>query len=209
VRRTALIDADTCLYQPAYNLTSTHVLPRGGDRGARLLGCRWVPLVWRLVGSAFGLSGQMSAARPLIEESIKRQVRQRYAFGCVVCGSPLYEYDHIVPYSQVGTHEVENLVLLCDGHHREKTNGLLTEKQVRSAAADPFNIRAGASTPYLLHYDGSRGQVTMGSVGYTWDDLRRFLFTIPLIIDNLPIVVLTLQDQTCLSRSSSWDRPTK
>ena len=32
---------------------------------------------------------------------IQREVRQRCGFGCVVCGLPLYEYDHLLGWTNV------------------------------------------------------------------------------------------------------------
>jgi hypothetical protein len=42
----------------------------------------------------------MAEDRPPIPLPVKRLVRQQCAFGCVLCGLPLYEYDHIVPYHE-------------------------------------------------------------------------------------------------------------
>jgi hypothetical protein len=115
-----------------------------------------------------------------------------------MCGRPLYAYDHIVPYETVKEHTIDNLVLLCDSHHREKTNRLLTEAQVRDALTHPFNAAQGESSPYLLHYEGQIGFVRIGSVGFSWTDMRRYPFVVPLVIDNLPVVVLTLEEGNLL-----------
>lgn len=55
--------------------------------------------------------------RPPIPAKIKRLVRQRCGFGCVICGSPIYEYDHIVNWSETHHHKAEELTLLCSKHH--------------------------------------------------------------------------------------------
>ncbi|WP_198036130.1 hypothetical protein [Salegentibacter sp. T436] len=56
---------------------------------------------------------------------IQREVRQRCGFGCVICGLPLYEYEHMEEWAKVKRHDAEEITLLCDRHHREKTAGLL------------------------------------------------------------------------------------
>jgi hypothetical protein len=66
-------------------------------------------------------------------EHIRRQVRQRCRFGCVMCGKPLIHYDHIVEYNVVKCHEVQNIALLCGGHHDEKTRGHLAAEFVQEA----------------------------------------------------------------------------
>ncbi|MCM3614603.1 HNH endonuclease [Microbacterium enclense] len=94
----------------------------------------------------------MSDDRPDIPEPMKREVRQRCGFGCVICGSSIYQYDHMVEWSQLQEHTVENLTLLCGTHHDEKTKGLLPLATVQQANASPINVRNGVTEPYGLHY---------------------------------------------------------
>jgi len=49
--------------------------------------------------------------RPPILEPMKRSVRQRCSFGCVICGLPLYEYHHMIPYADTEKHEEDNITL--------------------------------------------------------------------------------------------------
>jgi HNH endonuclease len=90
--------------------------------------------------------------RPDIPRSMKRSVRQRCGFGCVVCGAPLCDYDHIEEWSQKQEHMAENITLLCRRHNDEKSHGFLPLAHVREANANPVNLRTGASTPWKLHY---------------------------------------------------------
>jgi len=60
------------------------------------------------------------AERPAISDPIKREVRQRCGFGCVICGVPIYDYEHMVPHTEVQEHLANNVTLLCPTHHREK-----------------------------------------------------------------------------------------
>lgn len=64
---------------------------------------------------------------------MQREVRQRCRFGCVMCGCPVYDIEHIVEYSKTGVHEVDNLALLCPSHHADKTRGRLPAERVRAA----------------------------------------------------------------------------
>jgi trigger factor len=106
----------------------------------------------------------------------------------------LYEYDHIVPWAQVKEHTPENLVLLCDRHHREKTNGLLPAEQVEEASRAPFNLRSGESAAYELHYAGGGCQTILGSNVHVWPDLLEGWSTVPLMIDDIPIVIFRVED---------------
>ena len=75
-----------------------------------------------------------------IKASIRRSVRQNAAFGCVACACPIIEYHHIVPFSEVRTHTVENIVALCPTcHKRADHRGQWSEALVRSFQQNPHN----------------------------------------------------------------------
>jgi 5-methylcytosine-specific restriction endonuclease McrA len=63
--------------------------------------------------------------RDKIPRKTKLRVRQRCGFGCVICGHPIYQIDHMVDHAVVQEHKAANLTLLCPRHHDEKTKGLL------------------------------------------------------------------------------------
>ncbi|MCV7674868.1 MULTISPECIES: HNH endonuclease [Micrococcus] len=85
--------------------------------------------------------------RPKIPNDVKRAVRQRCGFGCILCGMPLFDYEHIVEYSQVRTHEADNIVLLCPNHHALKTRKQMSTAELRGASEAPFNRGKGVTTP--------------------------------------------------------------
>jgi len=77
--------------------------------------------------------------RPPILEPNKRIVRQVAFFGCVICGNPLIEYAHIIPYEKSHNNEPENLVALCPNNHTEYDLGAFSEAEIRNYKANPFN----------------------------------------------------------------------
>ena len=83
-----------------------------------------------------------------IPEDVKRLVRQDCRFGCVICGMPLFEYDHIDDFAEVGEHEPANLVLLCPNHHRDKTADRLSRERVREGRRSPFNAGKSETSVY-------------------------------------------------------------
>lgn len=125
---------------------------------------------------------------------IQREVRQRCGFGCVICGMPLYEYEHMEEWAQVHRHVADEITLLCDQHHREKTNGFLPKEAVRAANADPYNLREGTSKPYALHFSGAEATVEIGGNTFTCQDQGHGTQMIPLMIDNTPLVGIILSD---------------
>ncbi|MBM7341666.1 HNH endonuclease [Pantoea coffeiphila] len=91
-----------------------------------------------------------SNKRPDIPESIKREVRKKCFFGCVICGMPFFQYDHIDEYSEVKEHTEENLVLLCPNHHAAKTTNKLSKERVREAKLNPHNSNRAHTTGFKL-----------------------------------------------------------
>jgi hypothetical protein len=140
--------------------------------------------------SADGAAPYISASRD-IPERIKREVRQRCAFGCVVCGLPLYDYEHMEGYAKVKRHVAKEITLLCDKHHREKTSGLLPLKDVVKADSEPFNRSSGVSSPYGLHFSGSTLKVIVGNNHFVanaqWG-------AVALSVDAIPLVKFTQTD---------------
>lgn len=132
--------------------------------------------------------------RPPIPPDIKRKVRQRCGFGCVICGIPLYHYDHIVPWSDVKKHEADNIVLLCAQHHDEKTRGLLPVARVIQANEAPANLATGVSTPHLLYYDGNHCEAVIGSNVHVWPKMHDGQLVTPILIDDTPIVSFLVED---------------
>jgi len=68
---------------------------------------------------------------------VKRQVRQRSKFGCVLCRFAICQYEHIDPaYKDARAHEPENICLLCGNCHDRVTNGRIAKSQVQAAYRD-------------------------------------------------------------------------
>lgn len=118
--------------------------------------------------------------RPAIPEAMKRDVRKRCGFGCVFCGLPIYEFEHIEPWVNVQEHRVENLVLLCPNHHAEFTRKQRSKDDIQQAAEKPFNLTAG-SLHHIFHENKPPVEVLLGT--------NRFI-NVPriLIVDRIPII---------------------
>lgn len=105
----------------------------------------------------------MTESRPDIPEPLKREVRQKCGFGCVICGIPVYHYDHIDEYSKVKSHDLANLVLLCPNHHQDKTSHRLPKEKLDRAASTPRNLSYPRSSPYQFFMTGSQTNLWVGS----------------------------------------------
>lgn len=74
---------------------------------------------------------------------IKRQLRKEAGFGCCVCGHPIIQYHHIIPWSQEEHFRIKDMMCLCPNHHDEATQGAMTMEEQYDYKARPFNIQEG------------------------------------------------------------------
>jgi hypothetical protein len=81
--------------------------------------------------------------RPAVPAPIKRQLRQEAAFGCCVCGNPLIQYHHIVPYAEDQHFRPEDMMALCPNHHVAANQGAIAVKDQRKAKTEPYNNAQG------------------------------------------------------------------
>lgn len=98
----------------------------------------------------------------------------------------------------VERHVADEITLLCDTHHREKTNGLLPIEAVREANSNPYNLRAGVSKPYDLHFKGDKAEINMGNNRFFSEYRGYGTCLIPLSIDNVPLIGFVLGDDHLL-----------
>ena len=83
----------------------------------------------------------------------------------MICGLPLFEYDHIRPWAEVKHHNVQNLTLLCPDHHAEKTKGLLPLSDLVKANNKPASKSAGHTKPFRLRFAGQECVFRCGDQG--------------------------------------------
>lgn len=139
--------------------------------------------------------------RPEIPLAIKRSVRQRCYFGCVYCGNPIIEYHHIVPWSEVRTHEEDNLTILCSNCHKKVTNGLVGAGQVIEWNKSPYNQNKKYSSSEMLGYkifdreDIEKLQVEIANSKFKLKPLDinlPYYIMIPIMIDQVPLIAFTI-----------------
>jgi hypothetical protein len=110
-----------------------------------------------------------------IEADIRRQIRQRDGFGCVVCGVGLYTYEHVDPtYAEADKHDPNAMTLLCYGCQGKVTSRMLSKETVKEAMKNPFCKRKGFSNAL---FDFGMKTPTLKFAGVTTHDCQ-----IPLIV---------------------------
>lgn len=102
-----------------------------------------------------------------IPAAVKREVRQRDGFGCIFCGLPVFEYDHLVDFAEVKEHDPANIHLLCPNHHRAKTAGRLSRAAIAERAKNPVNLSKDRSAEGMpLEMAGDTVELKLGPTTY-------------------------------------------
>lgn len=79
-----------------------------------------------------------------IPEYVKRSVRVRCGFGCVICGTAITDYEHFYPdFQDAKEHDENGIALLCLNHHRLVTNKIVPKNLVLEANRNPKAVQAG------------------------------------------------------------------
>lgn len=135
-----------------------------------------------------------------IPHSIKRKVRQACGFGCAICGYPIFEYDHIIPFANVKEHKVSNLVCLCPTHHSEKTRRLLPIRIIRDARRNPYNINNKGKSTHPLYFFGDECLIKLGTVENYYKRTRgaKVYEYSPLVIENEELIKIRFDNDDFL-----------
>lgn len=73
-----------------------------------------------------------------IPSPIKREVRQRDRFGCILCALPFIQYEHVDPlFCDALAHKVKGITLLCPTCHAKVTSRLISKGIIKEAMKNP------------------------------------------------------------------------
>ncbi len=93
--------------------------------------------------NAYGLSRD-------IPSDIKRVVRQKCGFGCVVCGLGIVQYEHVAPeFKDAREHDPNAIALLCPQCHAKVTTGMWSKARVKLAMRSPKCLQQGYSREFF------------------------------------------------------------
>jgi hypothetical protein len=122
-----------------------------------------------------------------IPPEVRRGVRQRDGFGCVFCGSFIFELHHIVPFSEGGEHTIDNLVCLCPNHHEQFHKKFIGNCVLKSRIKAPYTRAKGGSSGEFVLFD-RRPEVRIGPlVCRDVDDI--------IVVDKVPILRTRFSDE--------------
>jgi hypothetical protein len=105
-----------------------------------------------------------------IPAEIKREVRQRSKFGCVICRRGFYQYEHIdPPFEDAKIHDPDCICCLCGSCHDSVTRGHLSKSAIKAAYAKVSTqsmTEAGPPIGPLDFHDGT-AELVIGGLKYS------------------------------------------
>lgn len=158
-----------------------------------------------------------------IPANIKRLVRQRCGFGCIVCGLGIIQYEHVEPeFHDAAEHDPEKIVLLCPQCHAKVTTKFWSKEKIKAARLNPMAKRVGYSKEVFDFGDG-QPVVQLGGIRFSNCSTLIEVSGIPLFkveepeMDGAPFrlsgifcdsngdVSLRIQENEWLASTDNWD----
>lgn len=157
-----------------------------------------------------------------VPESIKRQIRQRCGFGCVICGLGFYEYEHFDPdYCDAHEHNPDGMTLLCSQCNQKRARNRLSAFTVAEANKNPRCLQQGFANE-MFDFHNKPLEVIFGGVRFY--DCKHLIeingtpiFSVESSDDNSPILLsgvfcdslgresLQIKKNEWMVNSGSWD----
>jgi hypothetical protein len=102
-----------------------------------------------------------------IPKDVRKRVRRRCGFGCVICGDAIVTYEHFdPPFRNATKHSAEGITLLCGSHQLESSKGLLSRDTIAKANGKPLCLERGYAA-HLLDLGDQRPRLTIGGSNVT------------------------------------------
>jgi hypothetical protein len=120
------------------------------------------------------MTNSSTQVRPVIPPDIKKEVRRRCGYGCIFCGYPIYQIDHIIDWSVVHEHKAENLTLLCGNHHQQKTNGMIAHDAVVGQNNHPYALTHPESLAAIWYFGAEMPVFEIADNTFTYESEQAF-----------------------------------
>ncbi|EOX0155602.1 MULTISPECIES: hypothetical protein [Klebsiella pneumoniae complex] len=119
-----------------------------------------------------------------IPADVKREIRQRCGFGCVICGVGFYDYEHFAPdFVDAKEHNPEGMTLLCPRCNQNRARGRLSRETVAEANKNPVCIRNGHANEM---FDFHSEPIEISFAGVTFYDCTHLI-----MVNGRPILSVT------------------
>lgn len=98
--------------------------------------------------------------------TVRRTVRQRCGFGCVICGFAFYDFEHFEPdFADAEQHLAEGITLLCMQCNQKRARGRLSRETVARANATPKCHEQGFANEFF-DYGNRWMEVAIGGASF-------------------------------------------
>lgn len=133
---------------------------------------------------------KIGMARQQPPAAVRRQLRKEANFGCVICGAPVIEYHHIVPYSEEEHYDPDRMVVLCRNHHAEAGphSEAITRDQLYDHKENPYNQDI---VEYDFYFKSNTPAIQFGG---NYFRLRSETRMVVLQIADQPLIEISLED---------------
>ncbi len=122
----------------------------------------------------------------------------RDGFGCIFCGVPIIDYEHVdPPYVDAKMHKADSITLLCPTCHRKVTGNQISKDLVKKAMANPAAKLAGTIGDSIFFCD-SHPTVVLGGA-------RLVRCKIPLKYGEEDLIAINQEDGKYLLNAKLWD----
>ncbi|MCY1253002.1 hypothetical protein D9M68_123310 [compost metagenome] len=116
-----------------------------------------------------------------VPSEVKREVRQRCGFGCVICGLAFYDYEHFAPdFADATEHNPAGMTLLCSQCNQKRARGRLSAATVTAADANPKCRQQGFSSEM---FDFGPEPIYIDFAGVTFYDCQHLI-----VVNGLPLL---------------------
>lgn len=116
---------------------------------------------------------------------MRRALRQEANFGCAICGNPLIQIHHIIPWSQNPQHNPSDMIVLCPNHHAKADAREYPEKYLRECKLNPHNICVITDAFFV-----GTENLTVSIASNKFVNISRIL-----VVDDFDIISITKESQ--------------
>lgn len=122
--------------------------------------------------------------------SVRRELRQEANFGCSICGAPILQYHHIVPFSEEQHHDPDRMIALCPNHHQQAgpQGTAISRERLHEHKQNPANR---AITDYEFHFESGTPEIAFGGSKFVLEDANEMVL---LEVDHLPLISMNYAD---------------
>lgn len=102
-----------------------------------------------------------------IPADVRRELRKETNFGCAICGIPIIEYHHIIPFSDKQHHDPNHMIALCPTHHRPSDDNAITKRDLYDLKKNPHN---NDIVDYIFYYKSKLPELELGGSGILFSE---------------------------------------